>query len=264
MKEKIPYIFITLLAILCGFLSYELLTNECETKEKTEKQAQEPIVFKNIESLDDKIIEHFDITLNGKSKTIDVDFEYRFVNDSIHVVSAGIKDTLIYSREYYENGNQIKKEDVFNEDIIKRTFTVANFDIIAGSDDKDYLIAYYTGPLESSLKIFADDMTLISKDLVKPDPVHEGFVISYFYNNICELEKGNPFYPNTFDSDNSKKIHVKKEKDKIYFLAPVLNADFSGNDFGTLEERVYTVRDNKLEYDVINKYKIKNVCQQAW
>jgi len=53
---------------------------------------------------------------------------------------------------------------------------------------------------------------------------------------------------------------------KIYFLYPKLN--FKGSflvneeDYGFMEERVYTINTNKLEYNVINTYKITEVCQK--
>lgn len=60
---------------------------------------------------------------------------------------------------------------------------------------------------------------------------------------------------------------MEKENDKIYFLAPILEQDFAASaalgNYGTLEERVYTIANDKLEYQVLNSYKITEVCQQA-
>ena len=74
-----------------------------------------------------------------------------------------------------------------------------------------------------------------------------------------------PWYSNNFNNPSTKlnsnsieilKINVKIENDKIYYLAPILKENGKENDYGILEEREYTINNNKLEYKVVNSYKI--------
>ena len=57
-----------------------------------------------------------------------------------------------------------------------------------------------------------------------------------------------------------KNYQAKIENNKIYYLAHIHNGDCLGN----LEERVYTIKNDKLIYEVLNTYKVLNgagVCE---
>lgn len=97
----------------------------------------------------------------------------------------------------------------------------------------------------------------MSKNLLKDN---YGFIIDYTYNAPCKFESKSPFYASEFVT-RDKNVHVKTEKDKIYYLAPILKEDLTS---GTLEERVYTISEDKLNYRVLSSYKITEVCGQAW
>lgn len=82
------------------------------------------------------------------------------------------------------------------------------------------------------------------------------------------LENENAWYPNIYNMcnyyDGKCYIGVKIENNKIYYLYP--NVDFENrqeNYYGYMEEREYTINNNKLEYKVLNKYKIINGAGQV-
>ncbi|HBA37695.1 MAG TPA: hypothetical protein DCY94_03145, partial [Firmicutes bacterium] len=57
-------------------------------------------------------------------------------------------------------------------------------------------------------------------------------------------------------------LNLKIEDDKIYYLKAKQNIT-GEEDYGTLEERIYTINNDKLEYTVKNKFKITWIAGQA-
>lgn len=268
-------IFIVILTIvLSSSVTYYIVKQNTKEQEKADDKKEDDkkntpnIAFKDIYDESDKIIEEYDISLNGKINTVKVAFTHSSREDigcTVHLVLGYIGDTIIYAREYV--GSKLGKNEVFNKDIIKKTFNVINFDTIKGQDDKTYLIVYDISnnvAYENKMMVYDDNMKLLTKDLFAKTYDHinrYGFNMQYFYDSPCE-RTGLPLYVNTtpFYSENGMSF-VKKEDDKIYFLAMEIDESKEGRP-GKLEERVYTVKDDKLEYKVLNTYDIPEICQQ--
>ncbi len=139
-----------------------------------------------------------------------------------------------------------------------------NFKIIKGTDNKNYIIivhdnynnAFVSGTSNEML-VLNDELELVSKEFMieslSPDyATHNGFILDDYIGNIpCKVE-GKEFYKNN--------KYVKIENNEIHFLFPKMDNNSSLPEY--LEERVYTINNNKLEYKVINTYKVVDVCQQ--
>ena len=95
------------------------------------------------------------------------------------------------------------------------------------------------------------------------------------YTSYTLEDEEKPWYMDDFNACSSPSncyINVKVEDNKIYYLVPVLidvaeeeeeNSDEEDVEevmtYGELEERVYTIRDSKLEYEVVKRYTIIGV-----
>lgn len=93
------------------------------------------------------------------------------------------------------------------------------------------------------------------------------------YTSYTLEDEEKPWYTDDFNACSSPSncyINVKVEDNKIYYLVPVLidvaeeeNSDEEDAEevmtYGELEERVYTIRDSKLEYEVVKRYTIIGV-----
>lgn len=128
----------------------------------------------------------------------------------------------------------------------------------------------HSGGVDTNLLIYNDELKLISNDI----DLHN----SYGADDTFEAMK-NPFYSKNethYDIGESK-VFIKIESDKIYKLYPLYKdeggcpedknnpseeeQDSEGYvpNYGDLEERIYTIRDNKLSYKLINKYQITGI-----
>ena len=278
MKKYIPYIIITILLVIIAsgttYIFMDKKDNKPEIKENNNNKPNDDKVNNNESetkqdgvkllktyNLNNKIIEEFEVTLNGKTKTIKATFNYNQNDEELDNVKGSLNDISLYSKYYFESEN---KEKGFSVKVIKEAFNENNFQIIKGIDNKSYLLIKADYEEELELLVLNDNFELLSKNIREDNRGgRTGFNITYFYNHICEIEKGNPWYKDTFGiNDPYNHIHIKVEDNKIYFLAPILNENYDGNDYGILEERVDTINNDKLNYNVISTYKITEVCQQ--
>jgi len=279
MKQVEKYIYmiiiIILVAIIASGATYMVMKNKDKNKENEnnkpniQENNQEPntledgIKLKRIYELNDNIIEEYEVTLNKKAKTAKIIFKYDYdaeLLDGTHTVIGYLNNSEIFVKEISDK--TISKKEVFNLNKIKEEFNEQNFQIIKGTDDKSYFLTTDIQEQESFLHIFNDNFDLLSENIREDDGTgRTGFNITYFYNNICELENETIWYKDNFGI-NTKHIHIKIEDNKIYFLTPILKENDEDNNYGVLEERVYTINNDKLEYKTINTYKITGVCQQ--
>jgi len=152
---------------------------------------------------------------------------------------------------------------------------------ITGKDNQKYYIKI--DEENSQIKIYNNQLEEIKtnmniyncNDLIE----YSGFIYTYNFG-VVELEDNSIWYNNTIGIDTSKiisdidfmkkpPISVKVENNKIYFLMPKLNltnlgdgiVELNDKDYGIIEERVYTINNNQLEYNVINNYKIIGIYQ---
>lgn len=295
MKKYIPYIIITILLIIIAiggtyiFMDYKNnqisqensnTNNNNQPNNKEQENKEDEVLEDNVKLLstrakNDKIIQEYEVTLNGKIKTLELEFSY-YKDDTFEVAEYIVTGTfnqnnIIYSNvirdKYEEQDGEIKiiqtrnKEEIFNINIIKNNINENNFQIIKGEDNKSYLLLYpYTKEIDFPINptvilLFNDELKLISENLISknesPDYiVRNGFTDNEYTGNIpCEVEK----------SYNEFK-YAKIENNKIYFLYPKLNRDDLSE--GILEERIYTINNNKLNHKINNTYKITSICQK--
>lgn len=248
----------------------EKTTNSTMMDKTVEAQTEDKIAFKSIQENGEKIIETFGVTLNGKTKDINLEFTHEKDEDGIYEEIVGSFNGEVFC----DDPAQIDLHEIsFDTEYIKKRFNENIFRIIKGEDNKSYLILFTysdsaTSPgVDTNLLIYNDELKLISNDI----DLHN----SYGADETFEAMK-NPFYSKNetpYDIQSSK-VFIKIESDKIYKLYP-LYMDDGGcpedknsssseeqdskeyiSNYGDLEERVYTIKDNKLSYKSLNKYQI--------
>lgn len=156
----------------------------------------------------------------------------------------------------------------FNVENINTFFNEDNFQIIKDSDGLSYLIVLSNGNINDFMYIFNDDGVLLTEGLFPNNYMnYDAFIVTSGYNDPCELENNAlSWYEDVWGiSENnyySKNIYVKIEDNQIYYLAPIILNNSSDMNRGYLEERVYSIHNDELLYEVINTYPILNVCQE--
>ena len=295
MKKTEKYIYLVLgiilvVVIACG-ITYMIATNnnKTETKEEpnnndnNEQDGEEPVLedgvtLKDTYEENNTIIQEYEIILNNKINDFEITYTYladEAYNNDIHEITGSLNNTEIVKRGYINvNQTEYTKENTFNISNINSIFDEINFTIIKGTDNKSYLLVQTVavdaldGFNTSSLYVYNDELELISKNIItaeeSPDYTsHDGFIIDNFIGNIpCDYVGNSPLYDRTFkviDSNTETSQYTKIENNQIYFLFPKINENYDG---GILEERVYTINNDKLEYTVINTYEFNSVCQQ--
>lgn len=289
-KNIILYIIITILLIVIAVgITYIIMDkkNNEEVKEPSnpnndsnnEVTLKDNINLKKTYTSNEFIIEEFEITLNNKVNTIKIIYDYKAdeaYNNDIHEITGKFNDVELVGRGYINLGEEeYTKENTFNEKNIKSIFNEENFSIIKGRDNKSYLLVQTVdvealdGYSRSNLYVYNDNLELISKNIISqkesPDYTsYDGFIINNFIGNIpCEYKDNSPLYERTFkkvSEIDGNEQYTKVENNQIYFLFPKINADYTG---GTVEERIYTINNNKLEYKVINTYEFNSICHQV-
>ena len=104
--------------------------------------------------------------------------------------------------------------------------------------------------------LFNDNLELIT-DISLEKNNYNTFIITKFYNSVVSVEKNeNIWYSNNYNLQFTEDVkpsntNVKVENNTIYYLVT--------NDNNEVEERKYTINNNELKYEVINKYPIKEL-----
>lgn len=107
--------------------------------------------------------------------------------------------------------------------------------------------------------VYNDNLELINKEEII---AYSGGCVLYLdkdYEKNDYKDKFFKWYKDNFDYSllgciSDCEVRGKIENNKIYNYVPKLNKNEQGT--GTLEEREYTINNNKLEYKVINIYTI--------
>ena len=287
MKKIEKYIYLVLALIVLAMIVSSIIfivtlnnqdkqTMEAEENNQSNNEEvtlEDSIKLNRTYKLDDLIIEEFTITLNNKISTFKIEYQYNHEEDDNYLIINGNfkEDQLITLASTKDEESNYTKEDIFTTENIETNFNEDNFSIIKGTDNKSYLLIQTRtdNSFDSSeLYVYNDELKLISANIItaeeSPDYFsHNGFIIDNFYGNIpCEFNNSNPLYKRTLKKVNefsSDYQYVKIENNKIYFLYPKIKEDLSG---GILEERIYTINNNNLEYETGNTYTFNSVCQQ--
>lgn len=296
MKKIERYIYIILIIVLVGVIAsgttYILVkdNNKTDLKENNDKTnnnevkdnnnenevKEDSVKLNKVYNLNDKIIEEFEITLNNSTQIMKVVFEFEEPTNDNYIVTGRFNNILILNNEQY-NKEMLKKEDYYSINAIKKDFNENNFQIIKGKDNKNYLLIK-TNKNNGKIYIFNDNLEIISKNIEDSydyDSIEDNNH-DYFYQfqdssgiNIVEEVEGLSWYGQENNCDECTPSYniFKVEDNKIYYLALRIPQDWyttyeemgiSG--YGSkIEERIYTINNNKLEYKVINTYNAKEV-----
>ncbi len=293
-KNTVIYIIITLLACaLTGSITYILVDqkdNKPETKENNNKTnneeqnnnesevKQDGVKLLKTYNLNDKIIEEFEITLNDKTKTLNITFELENSESEINIITGKFKEINLlqaeYNREDYSN-----KEEIYSLKTIKKELNENNFQIIKGEDKKSYLVLTISENYGAKIYIFNDNLELISKnidDSYEFDSI-ENIKHDYFYNyqdasgiNIVLKAEDLSWYEVKKVCNTCTPTYkiFKIENNKIHYLALNIPKDWYENYAekgipgcgSTIEEREYTINNDILEYKVIKRYKVIEIA----
>lgn len=289
MKKYIPYILITILLMIASSgATYIILNNKYNkqsinepsqnNKDKTNENDKSNTDIDNENNVNKdsvklvatknnngKITESFEIILNGKKNTFTIDFSYE-IDNTLDVPGHILKGVYNNEELYYSCiFKDITKSEYFNINKIREYFNESNFVIIKGTDNKNYLALVVNGNKNDVLMyLYDEDMQLITDANLSEanSSMQRGgtnaFVVSNFYNSVSKLEEDKEvWYKNTFNfqynTEYLPNINVKIEDNKIHYLVSLRDSE---TNTGELEERVYTINNNKLEYKTINKYHI--------
>lgn len=287
--ERIVYIvtIVILLIIIAGGATYIVMMNkshddivdkdddkDIDDNRDSNVSLDDQIKFLKTNVIGNRIVQEYEIKLNGKTNKLKVDYLYS-TDDDIEIVEGRFNDNVLYLDEenmYDEDGElDINKDEMFSSKNLREEFNKDNFRIIKGEDNKSYLLIMTEEDVLSHLLILNDDLEIINKSFnnygveAQEDDNKYGMII-LGYNN-WKIENSNKWvkYDDQFDlcdNDDMCYPHLKIEDNKIYYLYPVLKSDFEEGDYGYLEERVYTIKDNEIHYEIIDKNKIIDASGQ--
>lgn len=254
-----------------------------------EVKKEDQVTLVETKEIDGAFVQKYEILINGLEKTLEIEFLYSDYNDIKAQALTGKLEgnTVYYYYESYKKGSKVD-EDIYqdghpyDENMIDSSFNENNFGFITGEDGKSYLLIHTNiygdeAGEEDKLYILNDNLEFISNDLVDYAGSNEtkGMTIMSTYSGYELEDDAYPWYTDTFkacESPSNCYIDVKIEDDRIYYLVPVLN-EISEEEtdeeeeevkyYGELEERVYTINDSKLKYEVIKRYKIVGIVGQV-
>ncbi len=271
MQKTERFIYLIIIVILVGFLSagatYIIMqnknnnniqennkdndnkTNQNDKETETNVKIEDGVKFVSSKVNNGVVTKNYKITLNGKETNINVEFK----NEDKDYIEGFLGQTEIYgmSKNYYE------KPESFQVDKIAEDFNENNFKIIQGNDGKNYLIVLVNFSTSLYFYIFNDNMEIIPSNISGCGPKDTFTLMTTISNYVLEKDQ-KPWYQDKYNVCKSEHCQIKSkiENNKIYTFASDINKNINANDIGTLEERVYTINNNKLEYEIINKYKI--------
>ena len=247
-------------------------------KDSIEVDSKDSITLVNTEVVDESFVQTYDIMINGKERTLEVEFLYRNYEDTKEQSLTGDYSgaTLYAYHETYED-----EPTVYDVNMITSSFNENNFSFISGRDGESYLLIHTNiysdlAGEEDKLFILNENLEFIDNDLVDYAGSSEtqGMTIMSTYTGYTLENNESPWYSDDFNACQTPSncyIDVKIEDNKIYYLVPVLKEideeaeeeEEEIQDYGELEERVYTIRDSELSYEVIKRYKITHIAGQV-
>lgn len=271
MKKASLYIIITvLLMIISSGGTYIVLNNkiiqnnnninkdsqETLNEDKDNNTNKDGVKLVATKNNNENITESFEITLNNKKKIFNISFAYELDNTS-EIPAHILKGTYIEKELYYSLVNKnVSKSEYFNISNIREYFNENNFLIIKGEDKKNYLAIIVNNYPDTLMYLFNDNLELITDISLKKNN-YNTFIITKFYNSVVSVENNkNIWYSNNYNLQFTEDVkpsntNLKIENNTIYYLV--------ANDNNEVEERKYTINNNELKYEIINKYPIKEL-----
>ncbi len=272
MDKKILYvigaIFIgAILFVTCYMMAEnKLLNSDIGNINNQKREIKDKIAFKNIKKSGNKIIETFSITMNGKKTNFQI--EYTSSKKESETEIKGIfKGKTLYSK--IASTAETPQED-FSEKNIKAIFTENNFRFIKGTDEKTYLLVLAPTKKHDTyrdyLYILNEKFEFIEGDMNYNGCGETGAMTVRTNRALYETQSPIENFEDQFGlcaNGENCKINVKIEESKIRYLK--VFPKYEEFNFGNIEERVYTISDDKLNYTVENTHTIVNanheMCQ---
>ena len=279
-KNTILYIIITILLIIIAVgITYIIMNNQNneeitepsnndnnqeENNNNEEPTLEDNITLKNTTMNNDTIIEEYEIILNGKKSNININYTYDECRENLICISGNYNNYEFYYDEIWKNDS----DNSFTIQAIDQSFNENNFEIIRGDDNKNYLLIFANSPYTALLYVFNDQLNIVNDGIESPNWYEgdngDGFVLYSFVNMPILENKQDIWYDDVYGIGEDN-IYIKVENNKIYYLTPNISyydAYINNNNENyeiKLEERVYTINNNKFTYEVINTYNIKEV-----
>ena len=272
MKNKILYVIITiLLMIISSGATYIVMQNlnsnneitkdnenkankDNQTEDKETNVKKDGVKLVATKNSNGNITESFEVTLNGQKHTFNIEFIYEA--DTTYETPGHILKGIYNDKElYYSSINKDStKSEYFNITKIREHFNENNFIILKGEDNKNYLALVVNKYPDTLMYLFDENLEQIT-DVSLNKKEYNTFIITEFYNSVISVENEQDiWYPNNYNlqyNEDKAKSNVKIDNNAIYYLVTNSNNE--------VEERIYTINNNKLEYKLNNKYKIKEL-----
>ena len=256
-KNTIFYIIITILLIIIAVgITYIIMDNKNgekipETNNKEENNNEEETVLKDGVTLkdtyqkNDSIIQEYEMILNNQQQSFNINFNILEQTGYFEI------EASINNKQVFKIMNDFESTSDNYIEYISNYFNENNFYIVTGKDNKNYLVvlSYFLPPAGGpglNYLVFNNDWNFIGQlDVIKQgqslvleneDIFYENKIVTGLLNNYPE-----------------EQIRSKIENNKIY------NLYYDGCEEGMMEERIYSINNNKLEYTVINEYKVSLV-----
>ena len=191
----------------------------------------------NTREEDNQIVQEYEMVLNGERQEFEIVFTYDWFQNDAGVIDlvGNLNSKVVYSNVSAEN---------FNISYVNEMFSENNFTIIEGND-KNYLLVA-TVFLEHSgmfmnYDVYNDDLNYIDS------------ITLYVGNQSIENDLGFDCYQSIYADiygleTNYYFVRAKIEDNKIYSLHYYYNNDYC------LDEGVYTIDNDKLNYEPLNTY----------
>ena len=213
-----------------------------ENESNNDETSEDYVKLVNTREEDNEIIQEYEMVLNGEKQEFEIAFEIN-EGEGYWDIDSTLGDSYLFAVWYYTapTDNYV--------DFIAQYFNENSFIIFPGTDGINYLIIQsYSEPPAGGpgvqYYIFNQSLNFI------------GYLDVIYQGQSVVLEDERIWYPNNLFIDSlkdEKQIRSKIEGDKIYNLYYTCEAVGDGLQ-QNLEERVYTINHDKLEYEVINIY----------
>lgn len=241
-------------------------------KEGRYEEENSSIKLNSIKTETDKIVQKFDVDINGKKNIFEIEYFSRDDGSDVQILGR-IPESEI---EWPINGTDQEINDFlsdnFNETRVHDYVTENDFKFLKGEDGKTYLLFvfktnHYMGGYADYLYIYNENLKLVTGDVnYNGCSNDEAFTIRTHSSGIySEEEPGKSGYKDTenflgYRNDKDSYLNLKIEGNRIYYLKALVNYFSVDDELGTIEERIYTIKDDKLEYTVKNEFVIKDAA----
>ncbi len=274
MNNKFLYVILVAILGVLGFEGYFMynnyqnnkvndnettINNDTNKDNSSNEQLEDKVKLVDTKKENNKIIQEYEIVLNGKKNNLTLTYSFNSYENGF-----GGEDIESYciNSDYYSNCNlDNNQEKYMDKDYINNSFNENNFDIIKGLDNKNYLTIHKIdfAPIGNSYFLYVLNDNL--ENIKSQNPEDAYFLGFEYYTSLCVDENcenlGDFWYKDNFGlcSEGVCQIRTKVEDNKIYYLS------YTGAcEEGKIEERVYTIKDNKLSYEILNTYQMREMC----